>query len=484
MATSFYKAQEAMKTCEEHEHKEVSCFCKTCKKFICISCGKTTHNGHDWDLIGSVAKERRVETPKLCQKIKKENLPKCLKKLRGIRKVAEKERDEDCKKMEEIRVTLISMINRLIDEQKQTRNEIVNEVSGIEKKLDYLENITISLDKNILAYNDFDLLEMEQEMLRVLREVETYDVDRTATAVKFVPGEIDEGVIAKMIAELQETTMTKGEVEVNFEEEKRLNEFDKMINTIVPISDTQAWVGDISGTNDIKLLSSQNLKTQHMTLQTYNDFITLGNSEFVVTDYDKQAIRRVSSDGKESDIVSTKPLHPILISKTKACDILVTVMDNGEYYNLQSSSRRLMQRMSLTGKVLHTYEFREDNVTRLFTVPIRTAENGNSDICVVNQTSNNTGELIVLYADGRVRATYRGPEYSEFDPSDVACDSKTRIIVANFINKCLYLLSPDGTFLRNIISEMFDNPTTMALHQDKLWIGFADGTVKVYTYNK
>ena len=55
MATFSFKAQEAVKTCDEHEHKELTCFCKTCKKFICISCGQTTHHGHEWDLIISVA---------------------------------------------------------------------------------------------------------------------------------------------------------------------------------------------------------------------------------------------------------------------------------------------------------------------------------------------------------------------------------------------------------------------------------------------
>ena len=71
MATISYKAQEAVKTCDEHEHKELTCFCKTCKKFICISCGQTPHHGHEWDIIISVAKERRIETPKLCRKIKR-----------------------------------------------------------------------------------------------------------------------------------------------------------------------------------------------------------------------------------------------------------------------------------------------------------------------------------------------------------------------------------------------------------------------------
>ena len=111
-----------------------------------------------------------------------------------------------------------------------------------------------------------------------------------------------------------------------------------------------------------------------------------------MTDYEDQVIRRVMSDGKVSDIMSTKPLHPTWISKTHTDDVLVSLKDDGDdFFKLQPSSWRLVQRMTLTRKVLHTYEFREDGVTRLFTLPGRTAENGNSDICVINRTSDETG---------------------------------------------------------------------------------------------
>ena len=151
-----------------------------------------------------------------------------------------------------------------------------------------------------------------------------------------------------------------------------------------------------------------------------------------MTDYPDQAIRRVTSGGKVSDIVSTKPLHPGLISKTQEGGILVSLRDDGDPFKLQPSSRRLVQKIALTREILHTYEYQEDGVTRLFTVPGRTAENGNSDICVINRIGVNTGELIVLHGEGRMRATYRGQEEdSEFDPIYVACDCNRRIIVTH-----------------------------------------------------
>ena len=66
----------------------------------------------------------------------------------------------------------------------------------------------------------------------------------------------------------------------------------------------------------------------------------------------------------------------------------------------------------------------------------------------------------------------------------VACDSKSRIVVSDCNNKCLHLLSPGGIVLRYLLSDMFDHPTTIAIHQGSLWIGFWEGAVKVYKYTE
>ena len=525
MATGSLNAQEALKTCDEHEHKELSFFCETCKKFICISCGKTTHHGHDWDLVSSIAKERRIETPNLCRRIKKKHISKCRKSICGLDTILEEKILEDSNKLEEQRKIVINLVNEIVDEKKKRRNDLANEqikeIKGLEKKLDYLDKMTTSLDTNIAAYSDYDVIDMEQQMMKVVTEVESYDVD--VNAVTFVPGELDRGLIEGMIGEIDNGTTTEGDdsasvegeatkydddsarVEggrnrddddrieeeetvddddtVSIEEIKTWKEFHDMIKSIVPISDTQAWVGDNRSTV-IKLLSCHNVIAYRRSLTSFCDFITLNNGDFIVTSYKNREIRRVTATGEESVLVCTKPLHPTYISKTQTDDMLVILRDGGDLYKLQPSSRRLVQRMTLTGNVLHTYEFREDGVTRLFTWPQMTAENSNSDICVTNLTSGTTGELIVLHADGRVRFTYHGQEGSEFKfcPFAVACDSKSRIIVSDGANKCLHLLSPDGTFLRYLMSDMFGHPTIIALYQDKLWIGFHKGAVKVYKY--
>ena len=482
LATSLYKAQQALKTCDEHQTEEILYFCKTCKIFICLSCGQTSHHGHDWDLISSIAKERHKETPKLCRKIKREKLSECRKKLRFIRS-RKKKRAEDIYKLEERRKVMIDMVNRIIDELIGRRDELATNENVLErkyrdlrKKLDFVEKMATCLDVNITSYCDYDVIEMEQDMLKALAEVENYDVDTVA----YVPGKINEKMVKEMIGGIAERTIDDS---TTISEVKILREFHDSILAIAPISDTQAWIGDDKHTN-VKLLSSQTQDTKVKRLPC-TDFITLSDGDFIVAGNKSQEIRRITPVGKTHVIVSTESLRPTFISKTQADEILVSLTDDDDddrdRYKLSPSSRRLVQRMTLTGKVLHTYEFQEDGVTRLFTFPTRTAENGNSDICVVNRVGRFTGELIVLQRDCQMRATYQGNGDSKIDPRDVACDSKRRIILLD-CNKCLHLLSPDCTFLGYLLSDMSDYPTTMALYQGCLWIGFNKGIVKVYRY--
>ena len=494
MATSLYKFQVALKTCEEHPNEEVSCFCSSCKKFICTTCAKTTHHGHEWDFIPFVAKKRRKETPILCEKIKQENMPRCRAKLSAVDdniSDVEKACEEDVEKLEETRIAIVTTVNQIIDEQQRKRVAIKEKertrlqkgCSQLRTDMEYLDKMTISLNSNIDAYSDFDVIEMETEMLRALADVEAYDVGVRDMAVTYIPGEVNRPLIEEMIGRIEETVEANTDDNMRVIEEKTFKEFDAIIRTISPMSRVMAYVGD-NRSFDIKQLSTISMITRNIALPSDRiDFITVRNGDFVVSGYKNQVLRRVTSAGEESIILRTKPLHPTYISKTQSDDILVSLVDGGDAYKLKPSSRRLVQRMTLSGKILNAYEFREDGVTRLFIAPYRLAENGNSDICVINRFGDERGELIVLHGDGRVRATYRGQEGSAFNPRDIACDSKKRIIVLNcYKEKCLHLLSQDGTFLNYLLSGIFDYPMTMALYQDGLWIGFVEGTVKVYKY--
>jgi hypothetical protein len=148
----------------------------------------------------------------------------------------------------------------------------------------------------------------------------------------------------------------------------------------------------------------------------------------------------------------------------------------------EESKTSLMRHMTLTGDVIRDYEYQEDAQTRLFTLPVRVQQNGNSDICVVDWTSDDKGNLVILSSSGRMKSVYHGQDLKEkFIPCGVACDSLCNILVTDTDNHRVRLLSPDGEFLKFLLTEDEElSPSSLSVHGSTLWVGCSNGTVKLF----
>ena len=79
-----------------------------------------------------------------------------------------------------------------------------------------------------------------------------------------------------------------------------------------------------------------------------------------------------SPTGSVSTQFRTDSLLPLGICQTLDRDLLVTLIDTDtDIYEPSSHSRRLVRHVTLTGDVIHEYEYKEDGKTRLYTVPFR-----------------------------------------------------------------------------------------------------------------
>jgi hypothetical protein len=194
-----------------------------------------------------------------------------------------------------------------------------------------------------------------------------------------------------------------------------------------------------------------------------------------ITDNQKKAIVRLSPYGSVSTLVIARPLTPIGICQSLDGGLLVTMGD-------EESKTFLLRHMTLTGDVIREYKYQDDGQTRLFTFPFRVQQNGNSDICVVNQTSDDQGNVVILSSSGRVRSVYHGQDLKEkFLPSDLACDFRCYILVTDTENHRVHMLSPDGEFLKFLLTEdEVDRPLAMSLYGSTLWVGEYKGTVKLF----
>ena len=122
-------------------------------------------------------------------------------------------------------------------------------------------------------------------------------------------------------------------------------------------------------------------------------------------------------------------------------------------YQPNSDSQRLMRHVTLTGDVIHEYEYQEDGRTRLFKLPGRITQNGNTDICATNRTSRSTSELVILSFSGSLKYVYAEENQRDiFFVSDVVCDSHCNIIMSEVSNSSVQLLSPEGKFMRYLLT--------------------------------
>ena len=215
------------------------------------------------------------------------------------------------------------------------------------------------------------------------------------------------------------------------------------------------------------------------------DICVTDNNEIFFTNLFDNSISHLSMLGSVSTVFSTDPMEPCGICPTMNGELLITLKDTGlNHYELNIRSRRLVRHVTLNGDVVREYEYQEDGQTRLFTDPLRVTQNGNTDICVINWTSYTTSELVILSCSGSLNSVYRGRDQTDqFDTSDVVCDSHFNIILNELKKSAIHLLSPDGKFMRYLLTEKHVNdPFAMSLKGTQLWVGDFHGFVKVFRY--
>lgn len=99
-------------------------------------------------------------------------------------------------------------------------------------------------------------------------------------------------------------------------------------------------------------------------------------------------------------------------------------------------------------------------------------------------TSNSTSELVILSSSGSLKYVYRGQKMrKKFNASDVAYDSYCNIIICDISDSKIHLLSPDGKFLKYLLTENeVTHPWSIFLYRYTLWVGDKHGLVKVLQY--
>ncbi|XP_061179598.1 uncharacterized protein LOC133188236 [Saccostrea echinata] len=340
-----------------------------------------------------------------------------------------------------------------------------------EQILETVEYIT----KNNNLMSNYSLIDNHRELARFLRNISTFDIENCEHSLKYRKGEVRQDFLDNMIGKTFDLD------NIVLAETHSFKYGDKRIIALKAFSQDHCYIAEIH--SDFIGQVNKNGDRENKFSISPNDLCVTDTGDVYITNYKDGTITLLSQSRVVSKVVSTDPLIPVGICQSVDGGLLVTFRDSKpDIFKVESDSRRLVRHVTLTGDVINEFEYQGDKMTRLFTLPWRITQNGNTQIYVVNRTSLTSGDLVILSSSGRLISVYPGRRLKEnFTPCDVVCDSYFNVLVSDLYNHRVHLLSPDGEFLKFLLTEKEVNePFSLSLFNSSFWVGENKGIVKVF----
>ena len=479
--------QEHALICEKHNSTPIDFICEDCEEFVCTKCVKEDHKDHNWDTITTAATLKSRGLLKTLTKIEEEDIQEIDEKIEKASQQMEENKKRCEQEVSRIQRQYDAMVGKLDKIRKQqekalgdsltSKNADLSQVrSGLEEKKKKVLQSVKSFRKNSSKMTDITLLKTHQDLTKLL-STKKIDTLLSEFVLRYECGDISEEILKSMMGQ-------------NIDYEKitvsLLNSFQwgkKPIQLLKAIDESTCLLC-VDFKNIIKV-HTHSQKQQKFKVNKINDMCVTDNNEVYFTNCENNSISCLSPSGSVSILLSTDPLAPDGICQTKDGGLLVTLEDTEtEIYQPKSHSRRLVRHVTLTGDIIREYEYQEDGQTRLFTWPSMVKQNANNDICVINWKNKTNGELVILFNAGSLKSFYSGQKQKrEFKPTDVANDPHCNIIVSEANNSTIHLLSPEGKFMRYLLTEnQVVHPVAISLRSSTLWIGDAYGCINVFQY--
>ncbi|KAK3106207.1 hypothetical protein FSP39_015189 [Pinctada imbricata] len=476
MATT--ELQSAVPMCKHHTKEELDSYCFTCKFRICEECCRGEHKDHNWRRSKKAAREIRENSHARCEKI--EGM------ISGLEQNEEdRETEDDIERIDKLKMEFISFIDDLAEEMKAKRR-VGKSQRNLTKELEKLRKMLNFYKNEVKLVKDNVILEVEEELHILQENISSLSIQLGKKKLKFREGKLSPDVLQYIFGDVVDD---KSESKVKVIEKSHFTHVDDstFIKSIVPVTCNEALVCRLSSTQ-IDHVDMTGRVIKERKLPTACEDFTMMDNDIIYTRFGDKIIRRLSSSGKASDVISTAPLHPCGISTSRDGGILVTLCDCYPT-DITTSSKGDILQITSTGGITQRYGHTEGHTDKVLMNPRRVAQNVNMDLCVVDVIDKELKtRLVVLSIKGHRKFSFIGqPSLKEkFSSDDVVCDHRGRILVTDFYNHAVHLLSEDGHFLELILTEQSPlwRPRCMGLHGDTLWVGCSKGVVRVYEYKE
>ena len=494
-----FRAQAALKTCENHAMEELDMYCKTCGKPICEECLKKQHIKHDWCKLSKMARQLRSEIPERDIKISSQANTF----FSGMRKVLQHVRDNNNESLsgntaslESVRSEMHAMVDKIIDADlnycKTHHEKIEKKVSEFEEDYLFREQKIKKLSEYFrsgqIKYTDFDLVELYDNLARAIRglkDVRTPEKD-ALDMVSFHRGNLDQDVLISIVGRISHTDTSICKALM-----KKISQFkvgNTGVNSIHVISDSEAWIHTAKTTqNTIVSLRGEKRVTRELNGRTFN-FDMIDNDGILFCDiFNKKTVDIVDKSGHCKVLFGSDQWYPAFVTVTHSGELLIS-MWNEESASCTKSSHGLVRKIKMTGDIIHEYKFDNDGETTLFHKPYKAVEHYKGGISVIDKYRDEKirlrSKVYGLDINRNVKFRYTGQaDQHAYSPLDICCDVLGNTITTDSDNRAVHVIDTEGNFIRYLVTrDMFDYDLySLSLYGNKLWIG-THGTGMVYVF--
>nr|XP_022336027.1 uncharacterized protein LOC111132502 [Crassostrea virginica] len=480
--------QEHALICEKHDLMPIDVTCEDCEEFICSKCAKEDHKDHNWDTITTAATIRTRGLLKAMTKIEEKDIQQIDEHIQKASQQMEENKkryESQVLKLQKHYDAMVEMLDKikrkhekiLRDGLERKNADVSKAKSSLEEKKKKVLQRVKSMKEKGSTMTDVILIKTHRELTKLMSTEVDYK-QMSDFLLRHEGGDINEAMLESMMGQ------TFDAEQITVTETDSFQWGEKPICVLEATNEGRCLLSNTEFQNVVQY-SKSGKKEKEVSVGVLGVCVT-DNNDVYVSDVMNRSISRLSPSGSVSPVFSTAPLAPVGICQTKDGGLLVSLTDTEtDDYEPSSDSRRLVRHVTLNSDVIREYEYQKDGQTRLFTMPKKVTQNGNTDICVINTTSETTGELLILSFSGSLKSVYPKQEHRHnFFLTDVVCDSYCNIIVSEALKISVHLLSSDGEFMRYLLTEnQVNRPYAMSLKKSTLWVGDCHGCVKVFHYN-
>ncbi|XP_013396780.1 E3 ubiquitin-protein ligase TRIM71-like [Lingula anatina] len=479
--------------CPEHKGETIRYFCSDCSVPICRDCRDLHHDGHK---LISLEKAAEMVKPKLenkCHYLERK-LATGEKTLLNIDNTLATFLENESSVQQQIKAHA-AYLRQLLDQQEQTLLRELHKTSSTHRK-----NIQTSYDncsatcssiktttdvvKNILQHGaPIDVLMLQHQLGQRLDELQS------TTAMEEIPEKIHLTLTTNTEVD-QEISSGAGLGNVQISRLPALPKFKPQavcmlkfdtgpkIAEDISVSPNREYVTTHGWNNKVKVFSSDGTSRQEFTSISHTQLkwpvgiCHFPDGRMIVSDAGSNKLFILSPQWEVQQTVDVSSPHGVALNNS--CTKIAVAQFIEKSVSVFS--------IDIKGKITLTKVMKDKDGDQLFDKPYKVSYMSNGCL-VVSDTSLN--KLHILTPSGDPLYQYTGPDNKLVDIRGVCVDAYDNILVTDYTNHCIHLVSPDGKFIQYIATKAdgLKNPWGCTINQDGyLVVTQGNGKVKVFQY--